>query len=418
MRRFLSTVTAWILALGAFAAAAFGISRSEPAYIARASAELNRLDVSASGIGGFARVDFAQGSRTMPQEVATRLRSTGTLRRALRHLGLPDDDRALEAAGEAITARLMPATVIIEVRARAADPRRAEDLVNALLKVHEDMRREERVRLADQVLASMEVTLRGLLAEGREIAAKMAGFDVRRPIEASMHSNKLDSVLVDLVMQRASVAGSIGRLEALKGGSLEALLQNLEDLRQKSLREEDAGTAGYAALRAAVTEKQAELASLKATQGANSRKVAEIEAELRATEASLREYARGALIQLRSQLAALDRSEAEIRERLGQREEGLKTLRLTETSPEYDALVLRAAVVRAQVGQLELRRSALLTYRQMDEPMLNIISPAKAGEAPETEYREARWVFAAFGAVLTGLSLTTLFRHPEFWKFS
>jgi uncharacterized protein involved in exopolysaccharide biosynthesis len=405
---------AWSIAAAGFAVAVVMIQLTPAAYLARARAEINRLEVSPEGLATFARVQFTLGERTMPQEAVARLRSSGSLVRALRHLGLPHDQQAVESASHAVMARLAPGTTVIEVIARADQPDKARALVDAVLAVQDDVRHEDRVRLTDQVLATLDGAAAKLREETQAITEKLSKFDVYRPLDYAGYSVKLEATLVDITSQRAKMSEALPRLEAMDAASDDAFLQHLTD-RRLGKTEDDVFNAnqGYVALRASLDEKRAELAKYQTSMGPNSSQLQQVQSELRVLQASLRQYLKGEILQLRSRIAALDKSVEEITQRLRARDDGLMALQKVRLSPEYDALTLRGEVLRAQLKQVEARRVELQTYRQLYEPALSVIAPALASEAPEHQYRAARLVFAAFGALFVGISLQYILSHPR-----
>ncbi|MFO1483599.1 MAG: hypothetical protein U1F71_09605 [Verrucomicrobiaceae bacterium] len=403
---------AWGTAAIVFAVAFIVILFAPKAYVARARVEISALDVAPTGLASFVRVDFAFGNRTLPQEMVSRMNSTGSVRRALRKLGLPDDEKTTEATTDALMTHLVPGSTTIEVMARAESATKAAALVEAIIAAQDEMRREERVSLADQVTKVLDAAAAELASERTVLAQKLTALDVHRPVDYSTYSVKIGETLVGVTTQRLKLAESLRRLESLESKGTADVIQNMDDLSTKKVEEDSfASNVGYVALRSALTARQAELARIQTVQGTNTDVFKKTVSEIQSLEASLRQYLQGAIVQLRSQIDALDKSAAEIEKRLKEREEAIKSVLNAQLSPEYEALSLRSEAIRAQLAQIEHRRAEIQTYRQLYQPALTITVPVEAEAAPEDRYRGARLVFAAFGALLAGLSLSTILHH-------
>lgn len=395
-----------------FGVAVVVIQFSPKAYVARARVEISPLDVAPTGLASFVRVDFAYGNRMLPQEMVARMSSSGSVRRALQHLKWPDDEKAMDEAADSVMAHLVPGSTTIEVMARGHSSEKASALVEAVIAVQDEMRREERVKLADQLIAVLDETAAGLNKERPLIAAKLEKFDVHRPVDYSAYSVKIGETLMGITTQRLKLVESLRRLESLETQGSAAVLQSLDDLSKKKVEEDSfASNVGYVALRSSLTAKQSELARLQTTQGTNTDAFKQVVSEIQSLEASLRQYLQGSIVQLRSQIEALDKSAQEIEKRLKEREDAIVSVLSASLSPEYEALMLRSETIRAQLKQIELRRAEIQTYRQLYQPALTITVPVEVSPAPEDRFRGARLVFAACGALIVGLSLSTILNH-------
>lgn len=412
MKRARAGIISWGVAAALLGAALFVIQFSPKAYVARARVEISPLDVAPTGLASFVRVDFAYGNRMLPQEMVARMSSSGSVRRALRRLGWPEDEKSVEDTAEAVMAHLVPGSTTIEVMARGPSASKARDLVEAVIAVQDEIRREERVGLADQLIRVLDETAGALNEERPRIAAKMAKFDIHRPVDHAVYSVKINETLTGITTQRLRLMESLRRLEALESQGSGVLLQSLDDLSRKKVEEDSfASNVGYVALRASITAKQADLARLQITQGTNTDAFKQLVSEIQALEESLRSYLKGAVVQLRSQIEVLEKSGQEIERRRREREEAIVSVMTAALSPEYEALKLRSETIQAQLKQIELRRAEIQTYRQLYQPALTVTVPVEASPAPEDQHRGARLVFAAFGALLAGLSLTTILSH-------
>jgi hypothetical protein len=374
------------------------------AWLAQARVEISPLDVSPTGMAGFVRVDFAYGNRMLPQEMVGRMTSSGTLRRALKKLQWPDDEAGLEKAADSVMAHLVPGSTVIEVMARSDKREDALTLVEAVIAVQDDIRREERGALAGQLLDVLDKAAADLGKERLELASRLAKMDVHLPLDYSSFMVKMETTLADITEQRMRLAGTLRRIETLgTGGSVTA---------KGSVEEEIFATnAGYAGLRSRLGSKQAILARITTTQGVNSDEYKQTVSEVSALEGELKQFVSGAAAQFRAQMQALDQSAEEIEKRMKSREDALSAARETLLSPEYEALRLRAEMVREQLKQIEQRRAEIQTYKQLYQPALRLVVPPEVGAAPEDRLRGARVVFAVFGALFIGLSLSTILRH-------
>lgn len=405
-------VIAWSVAAAVFALAAVVIQYTPKAYVARARVEISALDVSPTGLASFVRVDFAYGNRMLPQEMVARMSSSGSVRRALQRLRWPDDEKGMAAAADAIMAHLVPGSTTIEVLARGDSADRAQALVAAVIAVQDELRREERVQLSDQIISVLNAAAAELNQERPAIAVKLEKFDVHRPVDYAAYSVKMGETLMGITTQRLKLAESLRRLEGLETKGAAAVMQNLNDMSTKKMEEDSfAANVGYVALRSTITARQGELAKMQTTQGTNTDAFKQLTSELQSLETSLRQYLQGAIVQLRSQIDALDQSAQEIDKRLKQREQAIISVNSALLSPEYEALLLRSETIRAQLKEIELRRSEIQTYRQLYQPALTITVPVEVSAAPEDRYRGSRLVFAACAALLIGLSLTTILHH-------
>lgn len=371
-------------------------------WLAQARAEISPLDVSPTGMAGFVRVDFAYGNRMLPQEMVARMTSSGTLRRALKKLGWPDDTAGMDKAADSVMAHLVPGSTVIEVLARSDKREDALALVAAVLEVQDDIRREMRGALAAQLLGVLDKAAADLGKERQELAKKLVQMDVHLPVDYSAFVVKMESTLADITEQRMRLAGTLRQIETLEnstgaGGSVEEELF--------------ATNAGYANLRARLGGRQAALARITTTQGTNSDEYKQTVSEVRALEAELKQFVSGAAAQYRSQMQALDQSAEEIEKRMKTREAELSAARATLLSPEYEALRLRSDTIREQLKEIALRRAEIQTYQQLHQTALRVVVPPEVGAAPEDRFRGARVVFAVFGALFAGLSLSTILRH-------
>ncbi len=369
-------------------------------WLAQARAEISPLDVSPTGMAGFVRVDFAYGNRMLPQEMVARMTSSGTLRRALKKLGWPDDEKGMDKVADSVMAHLVPGSTVIEVLARSDKREDALALVAAVLEVQDDIRREMRGSLAEQLLGVLDKAAADLGKERHEIAAKLVKMDVHLPVDFSAFVIKMETTLADINDQRMRLAGTLRRIETMGSGGSGSVEEELF-----------ATNAGYANLRARLGGKQAALARVTTTQGANSDEFKQTASEVRALEAELKQFVSGAAAQYRSQMQALDQSAEEIEKRMKSREEELSAARTTLLSPEYESLRLRADMIQEQLKQIELRRAEIQTYQQLHQTALRVVVPPEVGAAPEDRFRGARVVFAVFGALFFGLSLSTILRH-------
>lgn len=405
-------ILAWTVAIVCFVLAAVAISRTKATYVARARAEISKTDISPAGMVSFTRVDFARANRLLPMDMASRLRSHGTIRRALEHLGEPADDQAIEAIGKVINARVVAGTTLIEVLARAPNAERSTKIAGALLAAQDLLKQEQRARTADAALAALDASAKELREESRTVAEKLAAFDVRRSLQYARYSGKMETTLVDVAGQRAKVESSLRRLEVADSKDPEALIRNLEDLPQR-VADEDAFAAsvGFVTLRTSILNKRAEIANLRASYGEQSEKIKRARSELDALYANLRQYVDGQIVQLRAQLAAIDAAGGAIKDRIQARDADWSNVQNTELSPEYAALTLRAESIRGQIKEIEARRREITVFKQVFEPALTVIDPPRAGPAPEHAHRDTRLVFAGFGALLVGFSLSIVLTH-------
>jgi hypothetical protein len=413
MRNVSVWMKAWSVAGICFLGAAIAIYIAKPAYHARARAEISKTEASAEGLGSFQRLDFG-AMRTMPVNLVAQMSSLGTTRRALHSLHLPEDDRAVADAAKSMTARLMPGTTIVEVIARAPDPRKAESMVTALVAAGNSVYREQRIRLADAAVASLEVASKRLQAETVDVAAKLAALDVRRPIEYATYSAKMETTVLDTISKRAALEAALKRLESTGTGDIDAMVGSLDDMPSAKAEENEfAKNVGYVALRSSIIDKLSRLANLRASYGPNNNKVRQAESDLHALETSLREYVRGQITQLRAQIAAMDHALDDFNTRIRTRDDVLKALHNTELSPEFATLSLRRDLIVAQLKEIESRRGEILAYKDLDQPVLTVFDPPHVSRAPEYQLRGSRLVFSGFGALLVGFSLGIILTHRE-----
>ena len=169
--------------------------------------------------------------------------------------------------------------------------------------------------------------------------------------------------------------------------------------------------AGYLVLREAIAAKLGELARRRTQHGENSAQVRATRAELATLHESLRAYLTGQVAQLRAELSAMESAGDQIDARTLTRLERSRAIEVARASPESEALLLRREAIRTQMGRIEQRRRALLVYRDVHEPSLLMLDAPHVTDAPEVAQRKARLVLAAFGALLTGFSLTIIFHR-------
>ena len=310
----------------------------------------------------------------------------------------------MDRAAYAVLAHLVPGSTVVEVMARTDKPEDGLALVEAVIAVQDEMRREERGGLARRLLAVLDEASADLSKERQALAKKLSVMDVHMPVDYSTFALRMDNLLAANSGQRAKLVESLRRVEDLESQAAAGATAGAGE-------EFFATNAGYAALRARLTSRQSVLARLTATQGANSDEFKQTFSEVQTLEAGLRQYVSGAAAQLRSQIEALDESNAEIEKRMKTREEAMAAVQSTLLSPEYESLRLRSDTIREQLTQIEQRRAEVQTYLQLYQPALRVVVPPEVGSAPEDRFRGARVVFAAFGALFIGISLSTILRH-------
>ena len=402
-------LVAWGSAACAFAAAVAAIVTTRPMFIAQATAEISRTEVSAEGLAAFSRVSITGTNRMLPTEIVARLRSRGTIRRALQALRLPSDEAAVDEAAGRIGVRLVGGTTLLETIVRANSREQAPALASALFTAHETLRHERRAALTGFLLASVDEALAALQKESQSVAGQIEKLELQRPAGEGRYTAELDRAFVDLASEKARIRASLQRLEGLAASDPERLVQELEDVARTTGGEAAfANQAGYLVLRAGLAEKAGELARRRAQLGENSAPVQRTRAELAALHDSLRAYLAGQVTQLRARLGALESAGETIDAHAQARLESARAIQVARVSPESEALLLRREAIRAELGKLEMRRRELQVYKEVDEPSLAMLDAPRVSDAPEVALRCARLVLAGFGALLVGFSLTNI----------
>ena len=402
-------LAAWGIAACAFAAAAAAIMATRPMFVARATAEISRTEVSAEGLAAFSRVSITGTDRMLPTEIVARLRSRGTIRRALQAARLPSDEAAVDDAAGRIGVRLVAGTTVIETIVRANSREQAPALAGALFTAHETLRRERQTALTGALLAALDEAQAGLQKESQSVARQIEGLELQRPAGEGRYTTELDRAFVDLAAEKAHIRAALQRLEGLAASAPERLVQELEDASRTTGGESAFATqAGSLVLRASLAEKAGELARRRAQGGENSAPVQRTRAELAALHDALRAYLAGQVTQLRARLGALEAAGETIDARARARLESSRAIQVARVSPESEALLLRREAIRAELGKLERRRRELQVYKEVDEPSLAMLDAPRVSDAPEVALRGARLVLAGFGALLVGFSLAII----------
>ena len=405
----LNQLLAWGVAGSAFAAAAAAVMATQPMFIARATAEISRTEISSKGLADFSRVEISGTNRMLPVEMVARVRSSGTIRRALQALKLPADEAAVEEASGRIGVRLVGGTTIIETNVRATSKEQAPALAAALFTAHETIRRERRAALTDSLLGSMAEAAAALQQESQSVASRIAELELQRPVRDGGGA-ELDRAFVDVASEKARIRETLQRLEVIESADPGRQVRELDDVARSATGEQPfAGQAGYAVLRAGIAEKLSELARRRAQHGENSAPVQSARAALAALHDSLRSYLAGQAVQLRGRLRAMESAGDMIDARGTARQDRSRAVQVSLVSPEAEALLLRRDAIRAQLAKLELRRRELLIYKEAYEPSLVPLDAPAVSDSPEVALRSARLVLAGFGALLVGFSLTIIF---------
>ena len=401
-------ILVWIAAGCAFAATAAAIMATRPMFIGKATAEISRTEISSNGLADFSRVEISGTNRMLPMEMIARVRSHGTIRRALQALSLPSDEAAVEEAAGRIGVRLVGGTTIIETNVRATSREQARALAAALFTAHETLRRERRAALTDSLLVSLAEAAATLQQESQAVASRIAGLELQRPVRDG-GGTVLDGAFVDVASEMARVRATLQRLEAMEPGDLDRQVRELDDAARSAPGEQPfAGQAGYAILRASIAETQGELARRRAQHGENSAPVQSASAALAALHDSLRAYLAGQVTQLRARQRAMAVASEMIDARGTARLNRSRALQVALVSPESEALLLRRDAIRTQLGKLEIRRRELLVYKEAYEPSLTPLDAPRVSDSPEVALRSARLVLAGFGALLVGCSLSIM----------
>ena len=405
-------ILAWGFAAIIFAAAAAAILSTRPMFIARATAEISRTEVSPDGLATVARVGIAGTNRMVPTEIVNRLRGQGTLRRALQTVHLPSDDAAVADTAKRVAVRLVAGTTVVESIVRAESKEQAPALAGAIFTANEAIRRERRAALADALLASLDEAMSALQKESQSVAARIAALELQRPAGGGGGNVEMDRAFVDVASEKSRLRATLRRLEAIESADVDRQMRELDDVPRTANGEHPFGNlAGYLVLRGAIAGKLGELARRRAQYGENSPQVHSVRAELAALHESLRAYLTGQVAQLRAELSAMESAGDLIDARDLARLERSRAIEVARASPESESLLLRREAIRTQLGRMEQRRSALLVYRDVHEPTLLMLDAPRVTDAPEVAQRSARLVLAAFGALLTGFSLTIIFHR-------
>ena len=409
MSRTSRNLIAWGAAALCLVVAAGIILAAQPVYVARARAEISKSDIVGGGLAKLVRVDFTQANRTLPMDFLARLNSRATIQRAVEIAGLPADGPSIDDAEEMIGVRLLPGTTLLEVIVTSRSQETARILAGAVFQAHEALRRDRRSVVSNALLASLTEAARTLQGESQSLAVKLGGINVRPPLVNADYHRNMDAAVVDVELEKARLRAAIGRLEAVDLQNPESLLRHLDDQTIDAVGASPfAGNTGYAMLRSSLAAKLAEFASKQAVHGANSEKVRQARSEVAALQQLLKSYIQGQTSQLRAQFDGMDQAGGAIEQRIQSKENLAKSARAAEASPEFEELSLKQEAVRAEFKQIELRRHELLVFQQVNEPSLVVVDPAQVSETMESRHRGARLVFAGFGALLVGFSLTLI----------
>lgn len=404
MPRLDSRIIACGVAGGCFAISVAGILTTRPMFIARATAELSKTEASAEGLAAFERIEFGSTNRMMPNEAAARLRSAGSIRRALQIQKLPDDDRTVADAASRVATRLVAGTTLIEAIVRADTADGARGLAGALFDAHEALRRERRREYVGALVGSLDAAMAALRDESQSVSEKLAAMDVHTPTGGRRFNMELETAMVDVAAQRAGLKATLQRLEAIVPDDAAAMAREIDDASRGALAQDE----GYAQLRADLSARLGELAQLRSQFGENSPRVQSAKAELATLRDSLRGYLAGQIARVRSQLAAMESAGAAIDARAAAKVERARAVQVALVSPDAEAQLLRREAIRVQLRHMEMRRRELLVYAEVYEPALVVLDPPHASDSPEIAHRSARLVLAAFGALLVGFSLSIM----------
>lgn len=400
-------IAAWGIAALFFAVAVAAILSTRPMFIARATAEIGKMEISTEGLATVSRVAISGTNRMLPTEIVTRLRSHGTIRRALESLHLPADDAAVAEAAGRVAVRLVAGTTVIETIVRADSQEHAPALAGALFTANEAIRRERRAAVSDALLASLDEAMSELQKESQSTARQIAALELQRPAGAGRYNEEMDRAFVDVASEKARIRATLRRLEAIEPGDVERQMRELDDVSRTAGGEHAfADQAGYMVLREAIAGKLGELARSRARHGESSAPVRGARAELAALHGSLRSYLAGQVVQLRAELAAKESAGDMLDARDLAKSERSRSIEAARAAPEAEALLLRREAIRTQLGKMDIRRRELLVYKAVYEPSLAMLDEPRVSDAPEVAHRAARLVFAGFGALLTGFSLS------------
>jgi hypothetical protein len=381
--------------------AALRLIREEPAqFIARARVEISALDISTTGLASFNRVDFAYGNRMLPQEMVSRMRSSGALEHGLRRLNLPAHPTAIEEAADALMIHLVPGSTTIEVMARHRDANRAKALVQSAIDTQNELRREERGRLAASLLKTLQEAQNQLEAQRNAATAELAAMQRPTPLAPGYHNAKLAQSLTDLQLRQLQLTTEEKQLRqwldktGAEGGS--------------GLQDEGASAS---ALRSSISARRVQLASVETTQGPDAQESRRLRAEIESLQGQLRLALQQRLEELRQQLSTLGQSTAELSGKIAAQQQAMADQLNDSLSPKRSSLQLRLEILGAQLKQIQTRRAEVETYSRLDQPALNITVPVEVGDAPEVRHRGTRQAAALFAALLIGLSLHSILRH-------
>lgn len=380
--------------------AALRLIREEaPQFIARARVEINALDISPTGLASFSRVDFAYGNRMLPQEMVSKMRSSGSLEESLKRLKLPAHGSALEEASDALMVHLVPGSTTIEVMARHSDANRAKALVQSSIETQNELRQRDRRQLAASLLATLDET-RGNLQQQRDtVTAELAAMQRPTPLAPGYHNAKLAQMLTDLELRQLQLSGQHRQLS-----------QALSKPQIASAALQDEGGAA-AALRGGISSRQVQLASVETSQGADSEDSRRLRAEIETLRGQLAEALKQRLEELSSQLTTLKLSIAEVSAKITAQQQAMAAQLNDSLSPKRGQLQLQLEILGAQIRQIESRRAEVQTYSQLNQPALSITVPVEVSDAPEVRHRGTRQSAALFAALLIGLSLHSILRH-------
>ena len=405
----LKILGAWGVAACAFAAAAAAIMATRPMFIGRATAEISRTEISPEGLATFSRVEISGTNRMLPTEIVTRLYSHGTIRRALQMLHLPADDAAVADVAGRIAVRLIAGTTVIESVVRSDTAEEAPALAGTLFTAHDAILRERRAALTDSLLASLDGAMDALRKESQSVAHLIGEMELTKPAGEGRYNREMDRAFVDVASEKARIRATLQRLEAIESSGLDRQVRELDDVARTTDAEHPfTGLAGYEVLRAGIAAKLSELAQRRVQHGENSALVQSTRAEISALHEALRSYLAGQVTQLRAQLSATESAGDTIDARAKAKLERSKAIQVARVSPVSEALLLRREAIRTQLGKMELRRRELLVFKEVYAPSLSLLDPPRVSDAPEVAQRNARLVFAAFGALLIGVSLSII----------
>lgn len=400
---------AWGTAAALFLAATAVILATRPVFVARARADISRAEVSTGGLARVERIDFNRANRTLPMDFVARLKSRATIQLALDLSALPHGDGDVDAIESSIGVRLIPGTTLIETIVTSRSRETARALAGALFAGHEALRRERRERTLGGLLAALDGAARDLDAESRTLAGRLAQMDVYRPAAGAGSDRNMNAAFIERASDEAHLRAALERLDAIDTAGPESLMASLPEA---PLSRRDAShfseNAGDAVLRANLAARLGELAGLRSAYGPGSGKVRQAQSGVGALQQMLRSSIAAQKSQLRSQLDAVLSSGSAIDARIRSRQDAAKAVRAAEISPEYEELTLKQEGLREEWKAMTMRRRELLVAREVDEPSLIIVQQPAVSAAPEDRHRGARFVFAGFGALLVGISLSII----------